>query len=253
MLMDFPESLFFAEVFLRVNFNELKLLYVTDPEPLNPGVVLQYSVILCPIKYVEAVSSLSLDLVVNTGSMQEMTEEWVDFWMEWLQKQNCRYFYSLNYFAQPLGYMAEGANTWSPRLTSDWVVRLQRFDPCFVKQQTTRNLAEILAEKMSVKSSINQEMLQYRYDVTQDRFLDGQTLLEAMDIIRLTQSEEMIWNLLQRCMTEMSTIPKEAYYLAEHLAEHATPAFQAQRGEQLQNLRSQLYLVRSEGQENLVH
>lgn len=31
VMVDFPECLFFAEVFLRVNFDELKLLYVTPP------------------------------------------------------------------------------------------------------------------------------------------------------------------------------------------------------------------------------
>lgn len=188
---------------------------------------------------------------MNTGSIQEMTEEWVDFWMEWLKKQDCRYFYSLNYFAQPLAYMMEGANTWSPRLTADWIVRLQSFNPAFVKQQSTRNFAEILAEKPLDKPSINQEMLLARYELTKYRILDNQMLLEAMDIVRLYPNEDIMWDLLVRCVEEMRTIPKEAYYLAQYLAEHASPAFRMQNGERLENLRSQLHLVRSSGQEDL--
>ena len=158
VMVDFPESLFFAEVFLRVNFDELKLLYVTDSAPLDPNVVSRYSVILCPIRFVDAISSLGLDLVINTGSMQEMTEEWVDFWMEWLKKQTCRYFYSLNYFAQPLKFMAEGANTWSPRLTADWIVQFQTSQsPQWFRGG--RNFAEILAEKPVNRPSFNEEKL----------------------------------------------------------------------------------------------
>jgi putative sugar O-methyltransferase len=252
VIVDFPESLFFAEVFLRVNFDDLKLLYLTDHATLDLKETLQYSVVLCPVEFVDALSGLTLDLVVNTGSMHEMTEESVGYWMEWLKKQDCRYFYSLNFFAQPLAYMAEGANTWSPRLTSDWVVRLQRFDPAFIKQQSPRNFAEILAEKSPVKSFINQEILQSRFELTQSSFLDGQALLEAMDVIRITQNEEMMWRLLQRCISEMRSIPKEAYYLSEQLDKHATPEFFAKNGKQLQNVRSQLHLIRSKGLEDLV-
>ena len=188
---------------------------------------------------------------MNTGSMQEMTEEWVDFWMAWLKKQDCRYFYSLNYFAQSLDNMAEGANTWSPRLTPDWIVRLQRADPAFVKQQSTRNFAEILAEKPLTKPSVSQQTLLAWCELTRGRILDNQMLLEAMDIVRMYPSEDIMWDLLVRCVEEMRTIPKEAYYLAQYLAEHASPAFRMQNGERLENLRSQLHLVRSSGQEDL--
>ena len=133
-------------------------MYVTDSAPLDPNVVSRYSVILCPIRFVDAISSLGLDLVINTGSMQEMTEEWVDFWMEWLKKQTCRYFYSLNYFAQPLKFMAEGANTWSPRLTADWIVQFQTSQsPQWFRGG--RNFAEILAEKPVNRPSFNEEKL----------------------------------------------------------------------------------------------
>ena len=250
VLIDFPESLFFAEVFLRVNFHKLRLLYVTDPKPLDPNMVSQYTVILCPINCVDAISRLPLSLVVNTGSMQEMTEEWVDFWMEWLKEQSCRYFYSVNYFAQPLANMAEGSNTWSPRLTTDWIIRLQTFNPAFLKQQSQRNFAEIFAEKLVHKRPIRQEILVDRYELIRERFLDCQMLLEAMNIIRMYPSEEIMWDLLQRCVREMPSIPKEAYYLAEHLTKYATLAFKAENGRQLEILRSQLHLVRSSGQED---
>lgn len=250
VIIDFPESLFFAEAFLRANFDELKLLYVTDPAPLNRDVALQYAVILCPVGCVDALSSVALDLVVNTGSMQEMTEEWIDFWMEWLRRQECHYFYSLNYFAQPLDNMAEGANTWSPRLASQWVVRLQAFNPPLVRQQSVRNYAEILAAKPAVEPSISPDGLLARYDLTRHRVLDGQLLLEAMDIVRTYPDEHIMWDLLVRCVSEMRPVAKEAFYLAEYLAKHGSTAFHEHSGGELQKLRSELRRLRQSGRED---
>ena len=251
VLIDFPESLFFAEVFLQANIDDLNLLNVTGPAPLDADVLAEYSVILCPINCIEALASLSLILVVNTGSLQEMTEEWVDFWMEWLKNQDSRYFYSMNYFAQPLAYMAEAANTWSPRLTPDWEVRFQRFDPTFQKLHTSRSFAEILAEKPPTKPAIAQQALSTQYELTKHRIMDGNTLLEAMDIVRMHPDEEIMWDLLQRCVSEMRTIPKEAYYLAEYLDKHASPNFREQNDRKLRDLHLNLRRIRSSGKEDV--
>ncbi len=113
--VDFPESLFFAEVFLRSNFDGLTLHYVTDAKPLERDFVGQFRVVLCPIHHLDALNRLPFDLVINTGSMQEMTEEWIDFWMLWLKRQDCRFFYSMNYFGQPLNFLAESGKRLSPR------------------------------------------------------------------------------------------------------------------------------------------
>ena len=251
--IDFPESLFFAEVFLRVNFNDLKILYVSSPDRLSPDVVSKYSVILCPVNFVNAISSLSLDLVINTGSLQEMTDEWVDFWMQWLTKQDCRWFYSMNYFAQPLYSQPESRSTWSPRLTPEWTVRLQRFNPVSVKALGVynRNIAEILAQKQPAVPRVGHQTAEAQYQLMKNRILDGQVLLESLDIIRLHPEESMIWDLLLRSVTEMPRIPKESWYLADYLEKQATPAFQERNGEQLHNLRRQLNLMRLGGKEDL--
>lgn len=247
--IDSPESLFFAEVFLKINFDDLKLFYVTNPRKLEQDVVSRYSVILCPTKFLDAISSLSLNLVINTASLQEMTEEWVDFWMQWLRVQDCRWFYSLNYFAQPLNYRgSESSNSWSPRLTPEWTARLLTFNPAFIRLQSINNYAEILAEK---KSPIPSQQTLSRYQLTKDRILDGQILLEAMDIVRFHPDEEIIWDLLLRCITEMPRIPKEAWYLAERLAKNVSVTFYEHHGGQLRKLHQQLDSIRSGGQENL--
>ncbi len=126
VIVDFPESLFFAEVFLRTDFPDLSPLYLDEETPLSREIAERHRLVLCPIDRIHLLQHLEFDLVVNTGSLQEMTEEWVGFWMSWLDQQPCRFFYSLNYFGQPLADMREGANSWSPRLGSNWQSNLLR-------------------------------------------------------------------------------------------------------------------------------
>ena len=142
---DFPECLFFAEVFLRANFPDADLLYVREPaDAARAG---EADFVLCPIEHVESLKRIHFDLAVNTGSMPEMTGEWVDFWMDYLDAANVSLFYWLNYFGQPLESMAESMNAWSPRPRPRWAARLLRTEPYFVLTQTIRRFAETMYEK----------------------------------------------------------------------------------------------------------
>lgn len=250
VILDFPESLYFAEVFLRSNFENLALHYVTDSKPLDPAFAARQRVILCPIHLLDAVAPLSFDLVTNTGSMQEMPDEWIDFWMAWLSRQDCRWFYSMNYFGQPLDSLMETGNMWSPRLNSDWVVRRQQFDPPFLRQQSDRNFAELIAEKVPQHGLGGREKARARYDMTRHRIMDNQMLMEVMDIIRLDADEDIVWDALQRTMAQTCPIPKEAYYLADRLTRQGTPDFQRQHGAELAETFVRLKAIRASGREN---
>jgi len=111
VIVDIPESLFFAEIALKGEFGD----EVGYFEGRDPGT----RILLVPIPYLGDLTR-SADLVVNTGSMQEMTDEWVDFYIDWLAKYDTRYFYSLNYIAQPIAVMGESRNLWSQRLGAEW-------------------------------------------------------------------------------------------------------------------------------------
>jgi putative sugar O-methyltransferase len=250
VIVDFPESLFFAETFLRANLQDLSLHYVTSATPLDPLHVARQRVVLCPIHLSPALASLSLDLVINTGSMQEMTEEWIDLWMEWLARQDCRWFYSMNYFGQPLECLMETGNMWSPRLSPEWTARLLRYDPALMRQQSTRNFAELLAEKVPGQPRPSLDVLRARYEITRQRQMDNETLMEVLDILRFELDETMCWDALQRIMAETRPLPKEAFFLAEHLTRRATAEFQARHCAQLAGHMAQLRRVRAGGMEN---
>lgn len=199
ILIDFPESLFFSENFLRVNFPEWPILYVTSPERIQN--LSAYRIVLCPIAYLDTLREVPLDLVINTGSMQEMTDAAVDFWMDWLDHQPCRYFYSLNLFGGEAATVGVTWNRWAPRLSARWTVRYQRYDPPFLLQQGGCHFAEIVAERTP----------------QEHRMLDGQLLLEFFDQIRRKPDPSQIEEVLQRCTTELPLLPKEASYLKDYL------------------------------------
>src|SRR5262249_16673106 len=97
--------------------------YVTSPT----SKLSQSGAILCPIAHVKAVKDISFDLVTNLFSMQEMTDAWIDWYMQWLDRQPCRFFYSENYFAGPIVNMVEGHNSWSPRPSPQWLLTDAKF------------------------------------------------------------------------------------------------------------------------------
>ena len=116
VIVDIPETLVFSETLLRSELGESQVQYLSSPTctPKRSGVV------LCPVTYIRKLENISFDLVTNTTSMQEMTDEWVDWYMDWLDRQQCRFFWSANHFANGLSNMREGHNSWSPRPSRRW-------------------------------------------------------------------------------------------------------------------------------------
>jgi hypothetical protein len=137
VIVDIPETLVYSETLLRTELGDGKVQYISTPAsvPNRSGVV------LCPVANIRALENTSFDLVTNTWSMQEMTDAWVDWYMEWLDRQPCRFFYSENYFANALTNMREGHNSWSPRPSSRWQLIRSRF------YLGTRNAAVMLFRK----------------------------------------------------------------------------------------------------------
>ncbi|HLJ04669.1 MAG TPA: putative sugar O-methyltransferase, partial [Acetobacteraceae bacterium] len=215
IIVDIPESLFFAEVFLRATFGSNAVHYVPSEQPLDAAVLEQYRVLLCPVDRLAAVENLPVDLIVNTGSLQEMSEEWVSYYMAWLDRQNACYFYSLNYAAQPLNFLAESINLWSPRPSPRWSARLLRWNPAFIRMQADRNYLEALYEK--TPAALDIAGANTRLQLLTERAMTGETLVECMDVFRRCPTAEIALPILRRVMTEMPFHPKEALWLAESL------------------------------------
>jgi putative sugar O-methyltransferase len=250
VLVDIPECLFFADVFLSAEFSPDEVGYVTSSNPADIAKLDTCRFILCPLNRLDALQAVHADLVINTGSLQEMNEEWVDFYMGWLDRQPCRYFYSLNYFAQPISFLAESANLYSPRLSSRWVSRLLRWNPPLVRTYTTRNFLEIIAERFD-DAALNATEGQAAWNRVAERFMTGQVFAEMMDVLRRYPHEELVFATMLRAATEIADQPKEILYLANWLAERGSrPFYQAHRDE-IDTVRTHFFNSRTEGRESV--
>ena len=96
VIVDLAESLFYAHAFLALNFPEARIGYL-EGGPAEDGA--SFDFLLVPVQACGALAGERFDVVVNTGSLQEMPPPTVAFWMDFLQTViRPRVFYSFNYF-----------------------------------------------------------------------------------------------------------------------------------------------------------
>jgi hypothetical protein len=217
VIVDIPESLFFAEVALKAEFGDQVAYF----EGCDPGT----RILLVPIPYLNELTRPA-DLVVNTGSMQEMTDEWVDFYIDWLAKYDTRYFYSLNYIAQPIAVMGESRNQWSQRLGAEWSTRHLRLDiPLLDLEGPTRDFLEALYEKTPAKRSLQE------WSIYRGHILSKPTYVEGLDLLRQDFTIQNATTFVRTVMEKMSYHPKELLYVVEWLTRQGESEFEPLRGE----------------------
>ena len=102
--IDLPESLFFAEIFLRRNFPEAMFTYILEERQLfdGPEPYTMADFVFCPIQLAKTANLGHYDIAINQGSMQEMPPATIDHWLRFLEQVNVDSFYSLNYDVTPL-------------------------------------------------------------------------------------------------------------------------------------------------------
>jgi hypothetical protein len=197
-ILDIPETLVYSETLLRSVFGDDAVQYVA-----SPGMVPNKSgIVLCPINNIYALAGTTFDLVTNIGSMQEMTDTWIDFYMKWLDNQPCRFFYSNNFFANALASMKEGHNSWSPRPSPRWRLRGSRII------LGMRNGANLLFERDSPIPANSPPP-------------DGngaEGWLSCLERVRMAGDEATLRNAVDFASTQLPFTPKETWHVAKLLA-----------------------------------
>lgn len=88
---------------------------------------------------------MNFDLICNTGSMGEISDEWILYWKDWLGGQQCDQFYSLNYFGRKPTKQYESRNIISPLVDNKWRVGSLRLTPPLLNLQSPdRDYAEVI-------------------------------------------------------------------------------------------------------------
>jgi hypothetical protein len=215
IIADIPESLFFAEVALRSEFGDIVGYF----DGHDPGT----RILLVPLPYLDRLDK-PVDLVINTGSMQEMTDAWIDFYIDWLSRFDTRYFYSLNYVAQPLSIMGESRNLWTQRLGADWATRHLRLNiPLLDLEGPSRDYLEVLFEKTPATQSLKD------WSVYRGRLLSKTTYVEGLDLLRQHFTAENAKAFLDIVLRDMPYHPKETLYIADWLTRQGQVQFESVR------------------------
>jgi hypothetical protein len=203
VIVDIPECLFFAEVALRGEFGD----QVGYFEERDPGT----RILLVPLLRLANLDR-SADLIVNTGSMQEMTDEWIDFYMAWLDSFDARLFYCLNYAAQPINLMGESRNLWTHRPSAKWRTRHLRLNiPLIDLEGPTRDYLEALYEKQPATQSLKE------WSVLRGHLLSKTTFVEGLDLLRQNLTVQNAALFADAVIEHMPYRPKELLYVVEWL------------------------------------
>jgi hypothetical protein len=211
VIVDIPECLFFAEVALRAEFGD-KVGYFIGNDPGSP-------ILLVPLPLLADFSRPS-DIVINTGSMQEMTDEWIDFYMAWLSHYDTRFFYCLNYAAQPISIMGESRNLWTQRPGPEWSTRHLRLNiPLQDLVGPTRDYLETLYEKTPAKHSLRD------WSIHRGHILSKTTYVEGLDLLRQHLTIESASTFLNTVMQYMPYHPKELLWIARWLVNNGQDSY----------------------------
>lgn len=217
LIIDLPESLYFSQLYLQAHLGAKQVGMVED-EGLAPH--LDKPVILVPIDRIPALDGLRIDLVTNFGSMQEMSEYWVDFYSGVLDRLDARFFYSQNYFAQPVSSLQESANLWAPRLGPKWRSYSVEIDPPMIRMVTTRIFVDWFLKKHDEAQS-EEKLLAHFEECILHRAPDAVNLFELIDMFRLAQSRAFALRIIEKFQRFDF---KEVLYLAEWIkARYAPP------------------------------
>ena len=215
VIVDIPESLFFSEVYLTKCFGD----QVGYWNGADPGT----KIVLVPLQSLaNGIDIGSIDLVISMGSMQEMSDQWVSFFQDWLDKVDAKFFYSMNYAGQPVYEMGESRNLWSPRLSMKWSTRLLNPDPPLVRVMCVeRPFMEALYERSPATRSL------YDWPGLTGAFTTRASYLEGLDLIRQHPNADTIGLFLKICRNTYRVPAKELLYLAQTMANAGHTEFKA--------------------------
>jgi len=233
-IVDLPESLFYAETFLRAACPDAEIVYCKSERDCRNDK--NNTFYLVPIHLAQGTAAMRFDLITNTGSLAELSDEWVDYWSKWLQAQQCNLFYSHNYFGIPVGKLFEARNIIAPATPPGWRVgQLRMNHPLMILTSADRNSAELLLTRtLSAKNRnwIYQiQRLQEEERLTLREF--AYYLFNLPDPEHLDVYQEL--KMLKKAIADLRFLPKELLYLVGRI--ESSQAFGLLKKDQVQYVR----------------
>lgn len=216
-LIDIPETLFQAEVFLRLVLPEVQVVHISSPnfvlplrDTFNPVIY------LCPVAFANMTHNHKFDLIINTGSLPELPENWQIFWSEWLDKQQADYFYSSNIFANDAKSKSETRTGYSPRVGPKWSVVKAVANPSIYSLYTFfRNWGVVLFKRNVESNPIDEGYFIRNQHI---RLSHEQYIIAFYDLIK-RDSLNLQVQFIQKVKSDFDYIPAEIPYLAKCMSQ----------------------------------
>lgn len=215
-ILDLPETLFFAECFLRMTLPDVEILYLHQDLSID----LQISpaqgkkrIILCPLVSHKKLKNFSFDIAMNTGSMAEMTDDWIIFYKDLFDFIDVKVLYSHNYFANPIDQMFESRALMAPKVSSLWSLNYIRpMHPMMTLTSALRRAAELIFVKKSIP-------IGNRYgEITVERLLhkkiDMYSYIEYCYAVEDVDNVQLLIDVFFKICTDLGYIPVELLSVA---------------------------------------
>jgi putative sugar O-methyltransferase len=210
-IVDLPESLFFAEVYLRATLGHARVRYLGRDEAIDCRADRFRGVILCPTSRIDGLRPTCFDLITNTLSMQEMTDAYVDFYRAWLSCQPGDYFYSYNYFLQSADDRIESANVFAPRLSEHWQIT---WSHCEDKRPTSS--CHVLAKRSDPLKAKDRN--RKTIDRHLKRPLEADSIYPLLHAAQTQTDARFAYALMTALVEDLDFGPKEIFFLADLIA-----------------------------------
>ncbi len=171
VILDVPETLLLSAVFLNLSFPKATIRLVTTTEEYKTASVEDPDFLLVPAQLCNELEGSQFDLLINTGSLQEMPESTVDTYFDLLEnKLDIRYFYSFNYFLNSRRSLTEWAQADTkqeasnicPKLDPWWRVLTFKLNPSNLTVDCRgRNWLELLVERKPQSTRDDSERIKH--------------------------------------------------------------------------------------------
>jgi len=98
-IIDLPETLIFAYMFLRLNFPDKKIMLAQSEEEARRFLTLPYDYLLIPNIFADALKGEKFNLFINTCSLGEMANDTVQYWIQMIERHmHVEHVYMVNRF-----------------------------------------------------------------------------------------------------------------------------------------------------------
>ncbi|MEQ8344637.1 MAG: putative sugar O-methyltransferase [Sneathiellaceae bacterium] len=222
VLLDFPESLFFAELFLRLSLPQAEhryLLATAEADGLqsagSPG---RPTIAYVPLALAEVVADLPFDLFLNSAGFQEYGAGWLDFYRALLDGARCTRLFSHNLCLTPVGATPERITLFAPRLGPCWVPRRVTYAAPLDVVQSVRFAAEILFERQAEPP---RQLFQRLLHVGLETGLDHAALIRLLYLAPDDLPDDWLHRLVHEALEFLGYLPSEVLHLLRRQAARA--------------------------------